>query len=130
MGSQTRGSVNAHGLPVGSLRLRLHPQPDLPLPECPRLARGIVTLHARAGPLPSTKREPPTGKRWASPRRSRHGRFCSDEREPPTGKPWASTAADGPLQDPPYAASIFSQISTRALFCWASESESSGVAGS
>jgi len=73
--SPTCPCPNAHGLPVGSLRLQLPPQPNLPLPECPRLARGIVTLHARGGPLPSTKREPPTGKRWASPRRSRHGRL-------------------------------------------------------
>ena len=81
-------------------------------PKCPRLARGIVTLAAtpaarpavsrmptacpwdRYAPcwllaIPSTEREPPTDKPWASgpgPRPRRR----SEQREPPTDKPWAS----------------------------------------
>ena len=98
--------MNAHGSPVGSLRSMLGPD----------------RFRAPSVNLPRASGGHPLGVRVMA--------GCSDEREPPTGKPWASAAADGPLQDPPYAASIFSQISTRALFCWASESESSGVAGS
>ena len=57
---------NAHGLPVGLLRSPLPPPPTPPSPECPPLARGIVTLRAGAGRGLSTERESPPDKPEAS----------------------------------------------------------------